>query len=134
MAHNKICEYEDCKAAFVSNRSTSKFCTRSCANKSRRVWEIQADGTKVGFAKYQRARRYNLSTTEYDELMEQYAGKSCPICLIREAVVIEHDHDTGVVRGMTCNGCNAGLAAFGDNEEGLLRALAYIQKSSVVNP
>jgi hypothetical protein len=42
---------------------------------------------------------------------------------------IDHDHETGMVRGLLCNGCNTGLGSLGDDEAGLVRALAYILRS-----
>lgn len=34
-----------------------------------------------------------------------------------------------MVRGLLCNGCNTGLGSLGDDEAGLVRALAYILRS-----
>lgn len=42
---------------------------------------------------------------------------------------IDHDHKTGKVRGILCQGCNLGLGGFRDNPGYLLSALSYLNKN-----
>lgn len=44
-----------------------------------------------------------------------------------ENLCVDHDHVTGTVRGLLCNGCNHGIGKLGDNAEGVRRALAYLE-------
>lgn len=39
---------------------------------------------------------------------------------------VDHDHKTGLVRGMLCVDCNVGLGRFKDNAEALRRAADYV--------
>jgi len=41
---------------------------------------------------------------------------------------VDHDHDTGLIRGLLCHICNTGIGKLGDNIEGLMRALNYLEK------
>lgn len=41
-------------------------------------------------------------------------------------VNIDHDHASGVIRGVLCRGCNIGLGGFRDSPRTLIRAAAYI--------
>lgn len=41
---------------------------------------------------------------------------------------IDHDHDTGKVRGLLCNDCNIGLGKFKDNPEYPLKAASYLKE------
>jgi hypothetical protein len=40
---------------------------------------------------------------------------------------VDHDHATGVIRGMLCHGCNISLGYFQDNPETLLQAVRYLE-------
>src|SRR5690606_6004421 len=58
-----------------------------------------------------RLSKYNLDETDYERIYHAQKG-ICAICGINEATDIDHDHRTGVVRGILCNGCNTGLGMF----------------------
>lgn len=44
---------------------------------------------------------------------------------------IDHDHKTGIVRGILCQKCNVGLGNFQDNPNLLLSAVKYLQNKNV---
>jgi hypothetical protein len=58
------------------------------------------------------------------------ATTECVICGDTGALVVDHDHKTGVVRGMLCNHCNRGLGHFRDDPELLEFAAQYLYASS----
>lgn len=43
-----------------------------------------------------------------------------------DVVAIDHDHNTGLFRGLICNGCNKGLGLFKDNTDILEKAKEYL--------
>lgn len=53
-------------------------------------------------------KSYRLRRNEVLELFESSDGL-CALCYEVPATVIDHDHDTGRVRGALCRACNVGL-------------------------
>src|SRR3990172_3301492 len=72
---------------------------------------------------------FGISLAEYNALFEDQGGVSA-ICKTstEKVLVVDHNHQTGVVRGLLCSGCNAGLGQFKDNPERMIRAAHYINQ------
>jgi hypothetical protein len=81
-------------------------------------------------------KRYNVSL-EYIEELKQKQECKCAICGIHEddiehkafkhnPLVIDHDHESGAVRGLLCSGCNSLLGHAKDNPQVLIQAVAYL--------
>ena len=60
-------------------------------------------------------RRYGMSTTQREEALKQQGGK-CKVCSneiefdgskSQYSACIDHDHQTGKVRGILCGNCNS---------------------------
>lgn len=73
-------------------------------------------------------RLFNITPEEYEHVLEFQDGK-CAICRrppgnVRLAV--DHDHKTGLVRGLVCWQCNSALAKLGDCAERAKRAWLYL--------
>ena len=51
----------------------------------------------------------------------------CAICKTEPAVHVDHDHVSGLIRGVLCFNCNGGLGQFKDDPTNLTRALAYLE-------
>ena len=56
--------------------------------------------------------------------------EECVICGDKTALVVDHDHVTGAVRGMLCNHCNRGLGHFRDDPLLLEFAAQYLYASA----
>ena len=52
----------------------------------------------------------------------------CELCGRVESLHLDHDHITHEFRGWLCRSCNTSLGGLGDNVEGLLRAIAYLER------
>jgi hypothetical protein len=57
-------------------------------------------------------------------------GERCAICATYGDLVIDHDHQTGRVRGLLCNNCNLALGLLGDNTDVIDSAGRYLRERS----
>ena len=77
--------------------------------------------------------RYNLTIDEYLSLLAAQAGR-CAICGVTQGssrgsrLHLDHDHQTGTVRGLLCIRCNPGLGYFLDDPKLMRRAAAYVER------
>lgn len=70
---------------------------------------------------------YQLSVEEYEAMYLVQEGR-CAICKREHTLVVDHNHETGKVRGLLCPGCNHGLGRFRDNIDVLQSAIEYLRK------
>ena len=76
-------------------------------------------------------RRYGITLADYDEMLEEQGG-GCAICGKTpedngKRLGVDHDHNTGRVRGLLCDKCNSGLGMLRDDSTLLLRAVEYLE-------
>lgn len=74
--------------------------------------------------------KFDLSREQYDALLAAQGG-CCAICGTdkpggRGAFCVDHDHETGRVRGLLCTCCNTGLGQFKDDPVRLRSAINYL--------
>lgn len=81
-------------------------------------------------------RKYGISADEYAAIYDRQRGL-CAICERPERLTnggpvvmelaVDHDHETGRVRGLLCVGCNTSLGGFNDDPALLTRAMEYLR-------
>lgn len=75
-------------------------------------------------------RIYGIHPQRFEELLEEQGGV-CAICrgecAMNPRLSVDHDHDSGLIRGLLCNRCNIGLGRFREQPELLRRAAEYIE-------
>ncbi len=88
------------------------------------------------YNKSMKFKRYNLSEEKYHEMRKEQQQK-CAMCLnlFKEdkpkSIHIDHNHETGKVRGILCDGCNLFLGRIESPEysKRLKIAQAYLRKT-----
>lgn len=84
-------------------------------------------------------RKFGISAEEYMLLLDEQDGR-CKICLRTPEEVgdkgcprlaVDHDHETGAVRGLLCRPCNAGLGHFQDSPELMASAINYLKVGQI---
>lgn len=78
-------------------------------------------------------RRRRRETSGFDALIIAQSGR-CAICQRPETAAntvfhVDHNHVSGVVRGLLCSNCNTGLGLFADSSMRLEAAIAYLQEA-----
>jgi hypothetical protein len=77
-----------------------------------------------------RCARHNITIEEFWTLYEEQDG-TCPVCdkaVSPDDSAIDHNHDTGDVRGIIHKTCNRALGMLGDSPDTLERAAEYLRQ------
>lgn len=69
--------------------------------------------------------RYGMTKEEFDKAVEKQGG--CALCDREGALVVDHCHVTGKVRGIVCRSCNAAMGMAGDDPELLEKMVKWLQ-------
>jgi hypothetical protein len=116
-------------------------------------WEWRESHSNADPAKYQRdwrkrnpdlaknsdlKRSYGITLAQYEAMLAAQGGK-CAICRGPERtrdkdggprrMPVDHDHNTGKVRGLICTHCNRALGMFRDSVEILKAAIEYVERN-----
>jgi hypothetical protein len=76
-----------------------------------------------------RRRVYSYGLTPL-ERVSYLNGRSCEICGTTNKLVVDHCHDTGIIRGSLCTTCNSGIGMFHDSVDKLTRAAKYLSRKT----
>jgi len=77
-------------------------------------------------------KKFSLTPADYVKLLEEQGGV-CAICRkdkrsVRGYFDVDHDHTTGMVRGLLCGDCNRAIGLFKENLVNLQTAISYLLK------
>lgn len=104
------------------------------------------DDRRAAALKYSRSERsrelrlaklYGITLADYDAMLAAQSGL-CAICSAGEPGGnanhwhVDHNHQTGRVRGLLCTRCNIGLGYFQDDPDRLANALAYLASDTAL--
>ena len=77
-------------------------------------------------------QKYNITLEDYDKIFEKQSGK-CKICGTKKIgyknrgrFCVDHDHETGKIRGLLCVNCNLLLGHAKDDIKILALAIQYL--------
>ena len=79
-------------------------------------------------------RVYGITMEDYNMLFDAQDG-CCALCdthatELSKRLLVDHCHESGEIRGLLCTRCNSAIAQLGDNEEGMRKALDYMEKAN----
>jgi hypothetical protein len=76
--------------------------------------------------------KYGITIQDYDDMFEDQGGV-CKICSLPQTnkrfnhLCVDHDHETGEVRGLLCDPCNRAIGLFKDDSRLLDKAREYLR-------
>jgi hypothetical protein len=91
---------------------------------------------KIGYVKNKikildklRFKKYGITGDEFRKIIDKQQTK-CPICnrSINKNLSIDHDHNTGKIRGIICNSCNLAIGNAESSPERLRAMANYLEK------
>jgi hypothetical protein len=124
----------DCKETKLMEdfpKSVGSYC-KACLNIRTKNSPNYKENARKGHLK----ARYGITIEQYDAMLKKQQGV-CAICTNPETVnnkkwlAVDHDHNTGFIRGLLCHDCNTGIAKLKDSQALLKSAIWYLDKSKV---
>ena len=97
---------------------------KPCSREYKKAWSAADPKNELERRRrYMRTYNYGLTASEQENILNV-----CQICGSEDALHYDHDHETGLFRGVLCRNHNLGLGMFGDDPELLLRAVDYLRQ------
>lgn len=133
----------DCGKDCWSQANKSSPRCRKCYHKNDAI--VNNKLSRVEYARqWAMQKKYKIDLIDFECLWIVFKGK-CGICDCDlkmplpkrgqplDVVVIDHDHSTGNIRGLLCNGCNKALGLFKESKEILIKAKEYLTYEKTSN-
>ena len=114
---------------------------KPCLREQNRQWKL---ANPEAVRRHERGKvlksRYGITQREYDVILRAQ-DFVCAVCGKPERTIqrkgspiqflaVDHDHETNTIRGLLCQPCNRHLGNMGDNLEGVMRFVRYLERSN----
>ena len=106
-----------CHKTFRATDGRRDYCSPKCVRIGKSLWSMGA--------------RYGITRDEYRDRWLAQDGR-CAVCRQPERssrqslLCVDHDHQTGKVRGLLCSHCNRAIGRLGDDPDVIQRAVQYV--------
>lgn len=116
-------------------RMASYYANHDSEKEKRRTY--QAERRAAGYNRYESEQthylkyRYGITLEDYDRMLLEQDGK-CAVCGTTDTrngkgrFDIDHNHETGQVRGLLCGKCNRGIGMLDDSIDRVTQVLSYL--------
>lgn len=149
-----ICANPICKKEFKKHTTNNIYCCKKCSRTAfvvsgkkkefdKKYYLNAKVNRKEDFFKQRKnanlKKNFNITLEEFNQMLSNQ-NNLCMICRtpfnlehnrkeMERKACVDHNHQTGKVRGLICNNCNTGLGRFKDNIELLREAIKYLEKT-----
>jgi hypothetical protein len=108
---------------FYVRRGNKTGLSKSCKACTRKRLEAEGDKARNAYL----LKTYGISVRDYQILLQEHHGK-CWICGggSTKSLAVDHNHETGKVRGLLCHPCNELLGRIKDDPLVLEEAIYYL--------
>lgn len=130
------CRCKDCRNTYYNNyykNNPEKALEKNKKQKENRKNFYNSEKGIVSSRKAHLKTKFGITLEEYNKLSEKQ-NHVCQICGKTEmnsknkVLCIDHNHNTGEIRGLLCGLCNTALGNFLDKKELLINAIKYLEK------
>lgn len=116
----------------LERRAHARFCSEECQQFAAHVRRNESGKHRA----YMRQYLYGVTAEQFTALLAEQDGK-CAICGTAEwtgkGPHLDHQHETGLVRGILCHKCNLGLGKFNDDPKMLRAAADYLERARALS-
>lgn len=95
-----------------------------------REWKLQNQDKvrEYNHRHYNPGYPHGLTKEEYVAKRDQQQGHCAACGVVAEELHLDHDHQTGVLRGFLCRSCNLALGLVGDSRAVLQALIEYLTR------
>lgn len=103
----RVCSLHAANNKFVKNENICKPCN---VEEVRRWYKENPDKVAATHRKAALKKNYGITPEQWDEMFENQKG-CCAICdrhqdMFKKRLAVDHNHETGEIRGLLCAYCN----------------------------
>lgn len=135
-----VCKTDKPRSQYQKNRTTKDGLQWQC-KPCRKVIDCRPEKRAQDRARYHRntdgyrnqsyKRHYGITLADYNALLKKQNG-ACAICKkatgFKRKLAVDHDHQTGAIRGLLCGKCNPMIGYANDDQALLTAAIKYLRR------
>lgn len=126
---HSICK--TCHIEYKKNLHSTDSEARNRANERSRQYRISNPITyKTSITNSTLKSKYGITLKEYNNLLMEQENK-CKVCgepPIKQRLHVDHNHETGEIRGLLCQACNVSIGKMKESPELLEKLAKYIRR------
>lgn len=119
----------------VASKDGLAFNCKSCSDETAREWNNRNTDKRFETRRKSHLRRkFDISLEQYSELLKKQ-NNCCAVCErhvseFNKELAVDHNHQTGEIRGLLCTNCNYRLVAKHTNGELLRKIADYVEQGT----